>query len=107
MVAPELVILGVLNVLTLAGLVALALWIRKELEEGLSELDGALAVALKNAMDSITGGDVTAFEPPNPIQIAISQLISSMASQKMGQVEAMVTERGPGGQFKKSMKDLE
>jgi len=107
MVATELVILGVLNVLTLSGLVVLALWIRKELEEGLSELDGALAAALKNAIDSITGGDVMAFDPPNPIQVAISQLISSMAAQKMGTVEAIVTERGPGGKFKKSMKDLE
>jgi len=107
MVAPELVILGVLNLLTLSGLVVLALWIRKELEEGLAELDGALAKALKSAMDSITGGDVVAFEPPNPIQIAISQLISSMAAQKMNTFDAQVTERGPGGRFKKAMKDLE
>jgi hypothetical protein len=44
-------------------------------------------------------GGLTEFEPPNPIQGAIAQLIQGMAQQKMNTIETTVTERGPNGQF--------
>jgi hypothetical protein len=44
-------------------------------------------------------GNLGEFEPPNPIQGAIAQLIQGMAQQKMNTINATVTERAPDGQF--------
>jgi len=46
----------------------------------------------------MTGG-LSEFEPPNPIQGAIAQLIQGMAQQKMNTFDATVTDRGANGQF--------
>jgi len=91
-----LIALGTLNLLALGGL---SLWIRRELEDAMEQLDNSLAMALKNTIENLTGEGVVPFEAPNPIQVAIGQLLMSMAQQKMNTVEASVTSRGTDGQF--------
>ncbi len=99
MVAAELVILGVLSVLTLLSIIILGLWLRIELANMLELLDERLALALKSTIDRLMEGGIGDFEPPNPIQGAIAQLIQGMAAQKMNTIEAVVTQRAPDGKF--------
>ena len=99
MVATELLILGVLNVLCLLSIVILGLWLRIELANMLELLDERLALALKGTIDRLIEGGIGEFEAPNPIQGAIAQLIQSMAAQKMNTIDAVVTQRAPDGKF--------
>ena len=99
MVATELLVLGVLNVICILSIVSLGLWIRIELANMLDLLDERLAMALKSTMDRLIEGGIGEFEAPNPIQGAIAQLIQGMAQQKLNTIDATVTNRGPDGQF--------
>ncbi len=99
MVAAELLILSVLNVICLLAIVSLGLWLRIELANMLELLDERLAMALKSTIDRLMDGGIGDFEPPNPIQGAIAQLIQGMAAQKMNTIEAVVTQRAPDGKF--------
>ena len=99
MVATELLVLGVLNVICILSIVSLGLWIRIELANMLDLLDERLALALKSTMDRLIEGGIGEFEAPNPIQGAIAQLIQGMAQQKLNTIDATVTNRGPDGQF--------
>ena len=99
MVAIELLVLGVLNVICILSVVSLGLWIRIELANMLDLLDERLALALKSTIDRLMEGGMGEFEPPNPIQGAIAQLIQGMAAQKMNTIDAVVSNRGDNGQF--------
>ena len=99
MVATELLVLGVLNVICILSVVSLGLWIRIELANMLELLDERLALALKSTIDRLMDGGIGDFEPPNPIQGAIAQLIQGMAAQKMNTIDAVVSNRGDNGQF--------
>ena len=99
MVAAELLILGVLNIICILSIVSLGLWLRIELANMLELLDERLAMALKSTIDRLMDGGIGDFEPPNPIQGAIAQLIQGMAAQKMNTIEAVVTQRAPDGKF--------
>ena len=97
----EISLLIALGTLNLLGSLSLALWIKRELEDSMAQLDNSLAMALKNTIENLTGEGAVAFEAPNPSQVAIGQLLMSMAQQKMNTVEASVTSRGPDGTFSK------
>jgi len=99
MVALEIIILGVLNVLSLAGLVALALWIRSELENAVAALDHSLALAIQSTIKELGGAGLAGFEQINPIQQAIAQFIASAADQKMNTINAVVQDRAVDGKF--------
>jgi len=107
MVAAELVILGVLSVLTLLSIVILGLWLRIEMANMLELLDERLALALKGTIDRMLEGGIGDFEPPNPIQGAIAQLIQGIAAQKMNTIDAVVTQRAPDGTFQATIDDFE
>jgi len=96
----EITLLIALGTLNLLGSLSLALWIKRELEDSMEQLDNSLALALQSTMDKLTGEGAVAFEAPNPIQAAIGQLLMSMAEQKMNTVEATITPRGADGTFK-------
>ena len=96
----EITLLIALGTLNLLGSLGLALWIKRELEDSMEELDNSLALALQSTMDKLTGEGAVAFEAPNPIQAAIGQLLMSMAQQKMNTVEATITPRDADGTFK-------
>ena len=95
----EISLLIALGTLNLLGSLGLALWIKRELEDSMAELDNSLAMALKNTIENLTGEGVMAFEPPNPITTAIGQLLMASAQKQMNTVEATVTSRGTDGQF--------
>jgi len=99
MVSLEIAILAGLMLLNLAAIGFLAHWIRMHLEIGLQDIDEKLAIAITALIDKLMSGNLGEFEPPNPIQGAIAQLIQGMAQQKMNTINATVTERGPDGQF--------
>jgi len=99
MVATETLILASLMVINLISLGGFALWIRMHLEQSLMDIDEKLAHAIQALVDKLMSGGLTEFEPPNPIQGAIAQLIQGMAQQKMNTIDATVTERGQNGQF--------
>jgi len=107
MVSPEIIILGVLSVLTLLSIVVLALWLRIELANMLELLDERLALALKSTIDRLLDGGIGDFEPPNPIQGAIAQLIQGMAAQKMNTIDAVVTQRAPDGKFQSTIDEFQ
>ena len=107
MVAAELLILGALSVLTLLSIVILGLWLRIELANMLELLDERLALALKGTIDRMLEGGIGDFEPPNPIQGAIAQLIQGIAAQKMNTIDAVVTQRAPDGTFQATIDDFE
>ena len=107
MVATELLILGALSVLTLLSIVILGLWLRIELANMLELLDERLALALKSTIDRLMEGGMADFEPPNPIQGAIAQLIQGMAAQKMNTIDAVVTQRAPDGQFQSTIDEFQ
>jgi len=99
MVALEMAILAGLGLLNLAAIGFLAHWIRMHLDQGLQDIDEKLAHAITALIDKLVSGNLGDFEPPNPIQGAIAQLIQGMAQQKMNTINATVTERSPDGQF--------
>ena len=107
MVSPEIIILGVLSVLTLLSIVVLGLWMRIELANMLEQLDERLALALKSTIDRLVEGGIGDFEPPNPIQGAIAQLIQGMAAQKMNTIDAVVTQRAPDGKFQSTIDEFQ
>ena len=99
MVAIEIAILASLGLLNLAAIGFLAHWIRMHLDQGLQDIDEKLAIAITALVDKLMSGNLGEFEPPNPIQGAIAQMIQSIAHQKMNTIDAVVSERGPDGQF--------
>jgi len=99
MVALEMAILGFLMLVNLAAIGFLAHWIRMHLDQGLQDIDEKLAIAITALIDKLVSGNLGDFEPPNPIQGAIAQLIQGMANQKLNTINATVTERSPDGQF--------
>ena len=107
MVSPEIIILGVLDVLCLLSIALLALWMRKELEESVAELDSSLAMAIKSTLDKLTGEGIVPFEAPNPIQAALAQMISGMAMQKMNTIDAVVQPKAADGKFQSSIDELQ
>jgi len=107
MVSTEIMILGALSVLTLLSIVVLALWLRIELANMLELLDERLALALKSTIDRLLEGGIGDFEPPNPIQGAIAQLIQGMAAQKLNTIDAVVTQRAPDGKFQSTIDEFQ
>jgi len=99
MVATETLILASLMLINLISLGGFALWIRMHLEQSMMDIDEKLALAIQALVDKLMSGGLTEFEPPNPIQGAIAQLIQGMAQQKMNTIDATITDRGPNGQF--------
>ena len=99
MVALEIAILAGLGLLNLAAIGFLAHWIRMHLDQGLQDIDEKLATAITALIDKLMSGNLGEFEPPNPIQGAIAQMIQSIAHQKMQTIDATITDRGPDGQF--------
>ena len=99
MVVPDTLILASLMVINLISLGGFALWIRIYLEQALMDIDEKLARAIQALVDKLMSGGLAEFEPPNPIQGAIAQLIQGMAQQKMNTFDANITDRGPNGQF--------
>ena len=99
MVVPDTLILASLMVINLISLGGFALWIRIYLEQALLDIDEKLALAIQALVDKLMSGGLAEFEPPNPIQGAIAQLIQGMAQQKMNTFDANITDRGPNGQF--------
>ena len=106
MVDPISVLIA-LSALNLLASAALALWIRRELEESVEELDRTLALAIKATMDQVLENGLGGFEPINPIQAAFAQLIQSYASGKMGAVDIQQIARNDDGTFQKSIEDFE
>ena len=96
----ELTLLIALGTLNLLGSLGLALWIKRELEDSMAELDNSLALALQSTVEKLTGEGAVAFEAPNPIQTALAQMLMSITQQKMNTVEATITPRGEDGTFK-------
>ncbi len=92
-----LIALGTLNLLALGGL---SLWIKRELEDSMNQLDNSLALALQSTVEKLTGEGAVAFEAPNPIQTALAQMLMSITQQKMNTVEATITPRSEDGTFK-------
>ena len=99
MVVLETAILAGLMLLNLCAIGFLAHWIRMHLDQGLQDIDEKLAVAITALIDKLMSGSLGEFEPPNPIQGTIAQMIQSIAHQKMNTIQAVVTERGTDGQF--------
>ena len=62
-----------------AGLGGFAWWLRREIEEIMTELDGNLAQAIQKVLQDLPIGD---FEPPNPVQMMIMELIQSNMKPK-------------------------
>ena len=99
MVVQDTLILASLMLINLISLGGFALWIRIYLEQALMDIDEKLALAIQALVDKLMTGGLAEFEPPNPIQGAIAQLIQGMAQQKMNTIDATVTDRGANGQF--------
>jgi len=99
MVALETAILALLGLLNLAAIGFLAHWIRMHLDQGLQDIDEKLAIAIKALIDKLMSGEMSEFEPPNAIQVAIGDFIRSIAHQKMNTINATITERDESGQF--------
>ena len=99
MVLQDTLILATLMMINLISLGGFALWIRMYLEQALIDIDEKLAMAIQALVDKLMSGGLAEFEPPNPIQGAIAQLIQGMAQQKMNTIDATITDRGPNGQF--------
>ena len=99
MVSTDMLILTTLMTINLIFLAGFAFWIRIYLEQSLLDIDEKLALAIQALVDKLMTGGLGEFEPPNPIQGAIAQLIQGMAEQKMNTIDANITTRGPDGQF--------
>jgi len=96
----EISLLIALGTLNLLGSLGLALWIKRELEDSMAQLDNSLALALQSTVEKLTGEGAVAFEAPNPIQQALAQMLMSITQQKMNTVEATITPRSEDGTFK-------
>jgi hypothetical protein len=107
MVAAEIVILVVLDLLTLGALGALAIWIRSELKNAVAALDHSLALAIQSTIKELGGAGLAGFEQINPIQQAIAQFIASAADQKMNTINAVVQERAVDGKFQKTIDEVQ
>ena len=94
-----MLILTTLMTINLIFLAGFAFWIRIYLEQSLLDIDEKLALAIQALVDKLMTGGLGEFEPPNPIQGAIAQLIQGMAEQKMNTIDANITTRGQNGQF--------
>ena len=103
MVATELLILGLLDVLCLLSIVLFALWMRRELEESVAELDSTLAQAIQSTLDKLTGEGVVPYDPPNPLQAALAQFVL----QKMSAIDTVVQPQGPDGKFQKTIDEFQ
>jgi len=103
MVATELVILGVLDVLCLLSIVLLARWMRKELEESVAELDSSLAMAIQSTLNKLTGEGIVPYDPPNPLQAALAQMIMA----KIGSIDGIGQQKGPDGMFQKTIDEFQ
>ena len=99
MVVQDTLILSALMLINLISLGGFALWIRIHIEQSMIDIDEKLAIAIQALVDKLMSGGLAEFEPPNPIQGAIAQLIQGMAQQKMNTFDANITDRGPNGQF--------
>ena len=99
MVSPDTLILTTLMTINLIFLTGFAYWIKIYLEQSLMDIDEKLALAIQALVDKLMTGGLAEFEPPNPIQGAIAQLIQGMAQQKMNTFDATITNRGENGQF--------
>jgi len=99
MVVQDTLILASLMLINLISLGGFALWIRIYIEQAMMDIDEKLAIAIQALVDKLMTGGLAEFEPPNPIQGAIAQLIQGMAQQKMNTIDATITDRGPNGQF--------
>ena len=106
MVTQDTLILSTLMLINLISLGGFAFWIRIHIEQAMLDIDEKLAIAIQALIDKMMSGGLAEFEPPNPIQGAIAQLIQGMAQQKMNTFDANITPRGPDGQFT-SATDLE
>lgn len=83
------------GLLILRGLIELS----RQIEHGLEELDTTLAGAITSVVEKFGSGD--GFEPINPIQAAIAQLLKDrVASQNPGVID--VVTRGSDGKFAKN-----
>ena len=106
MVDPITVLIA-LSALNLLASAALALWIKRELEESVQELDSTLALAIKATMDQLGDGVLGGFEPVNPVQAAIASMIQAYASNKIGAIEIQAGTRGADGTFQKGLEEFE
>ena len=99
MVLPDTLILATLMMINLISLGGFALWIRIHIEQAMMDIDEKLAIAIQALVDKLMSGGLAEFEPPNPIQGAIAQLIQGMAQQNMNTIDATITDRGTNEQF--------
>jgi len=95
MVEAWIIALAVWNGLVIGGAVW---WLDRKVTDALDELDGNLAAAIKGVIEAAQGA-MTNAEPFNPVQAAIAQWISASIDQKSNVIEAVITEKGPKGQF--------
>ena len=70
-------------------------------------LDERLALALKSTIDRLVEGGIGDFEPPNPIQAALAQMISSVAMQKMNTIDAVVQPKAADGKFQSTIDEFQ
>jgi len=92
-------LLCALSALNLLLLIVIAFVGLRSLDDAIEELDARVAGALKALVENFTGGGFEGFEPPNPIQTAIGQLIQAWAHQQTQVIPAQVMERNESGQF--------
>jgi len=88
----------VLNILVLVGILAVLrglIEIRRAIEDSMEELDHKLAASLQNLVQEGLGG----FEPPNPIQAAIAQMLVNRVPPGTAHAAEMV--RSEAGKFTK------
>ena len=88
-----------LSALNLVLLIVISYFGLRSLDDAIEELDARVAGALKALVENFTGGGFEGFEPPNPIQNAIGQLIQAWAHQQTQVIPAQVIERNESGQF--------
>ena len=97
--SPEMMLLCALSALNLLLLIVISYIGLRSLDDAIEELDARVAGALKALVENFTGGGFEGFEPPNPIQNAIGQLIQAWAQQQTQVIPAQVVERNESGQF--------
>lgn len=98
--SPEMLLLVALGALNLVLIMVFAFLGARSIEFAVDELDNRLAEALQSLVNEFTQNGLNGIEPPNPIQIAISQLIAGWAEQQKQIIPAQVVERSDNGQFK-------
>ena len=103
--SPEMLLLTVLGGINILLLLLIAYLGGRSIEIAVEELDSRLAEALQSLVTEFTQGGFEGIEPPNPIQIAISQLIGAWAAQQKQIIPAQVLPREDNGQFKSEKVD--